>query len=442
MKIFGHTLQRIQNALQNLRQPTSERGYRITPEARAAQLYRQMWVDPALQAGILDIRHMDRVDPRVKKLHGRMARSTVKGGLICDTLSSNTRILKRWKQFVQRLELHKLPKLESDCRGLVMEGNLPMQWVLGSNNQIISGVRMPSETLIPQADENGRFKNPAKAYIQQDSQTGLPIAHFALWQLTVGRLSPDNYDDLGSWGRPYLDATRPVWKKLNMTEEDMVIRRRDRAPQRLSHILDGATQEELENYEHRTEQTKGDIRTDFYSNKKGGVTALQGDANLDQIADVVHLLDTFFAGAPAPKGLFGYAADLNRDILEDMKKDYFEEIDALQDTLADVYETGFRLDLLLSGINPNSTDFRIIFKERRTESPNQAADRALKLKALGASKETVWKTAGLEPEKELGHLEYEQRADSPYPRDDLIAQDQPVKITPNNAPKGESMTNI
>ena len=69
------------------------------------------------------------------------------------------------------------------------------------------------------------------------------------------------------------------------------------------------------------------MTTDFYANHKGGVTGVNGDANLDQINDVVHLLDTFFSGAPAPKGLFGYSEGLSRDILEDLKKDYFEEIE-------------------------------------------------------------------------------------------------------------------
>lgn len=53
---------------------------------------------------------------------------------------------------------------------------------------------------------------------------------------------------------------------------------------------------------------------------------LQGDANLGQIADVVHLLDTFFSGAPAPKAIFGYSEGLNRDIFEDLKQNYFDEI--------------------------------------------------------------------------------------------------------------------
>lgn len=429
---------------------TSETGYRPTPEDRIKHLYRKMWVDPELRATIHDIRHMNRVDPRVKKIHSRMAHTTVKGGLIIETTSPTLR--RAWQRFVRRLELHRIEKMSSDARGLVMEGNLPLQWVL-QEGRVASGVRMPTETLIPQVDINGRFSDPANAYEQHDLQLGQPIASFAAWQLSLARLTPDNYDDLGSWGRPYLDAARTPWKQLTMTEEDLVIRRRERAPQKLAHILEGATNEELEAYRDQLEQDRkaGVHAADYYLNKRGGVTAVGGDANLDQIADVSHLLDTFFAGAPAPKGLFGYVGDLSRDVLEDLKRDYYDEIDALQDTLAYGYEMGFRLDLLLSGKNPDAMEFDVKFSERRTETPNQAADRALKYQALGgASMETILRTANLDPQQERERREQEAADLDPYPEPNNIAgggdPTQPtsgkVSITPGNARKGESATSI
>ena len=102
--------------------PAPEIGYRATPENSIKYIYRQMWVDPELRSMVLDIRHMDRVDGRVKKIHTRMARTAIKGGLIIDTVSTNKRIIRLWSQFAKRLALNNVNKLESDARGLVIEG--------------------------------------------------------------------------------------------------------------------------------------------------------------------------------------------------------------------------------------------------------------------------------------------------------------------------------
>jgi hypothetical protein len=419
---------------------STERGARPTPENSVKYLYRRMWVDPDLRAAILDIRAMDRGDGRVKKIHGRMARTAVKSGLLLKGTPSK-RILRAWADYIRRLHLTLPAKLESDARGLVMEGNLPMQWVLDPAHRVVAGIRMPSETLLPKVGPDGRFENPAQAYEQYELHTGTLLFTFPLWQLTLERLTPDNYDDMGSMGRPYLDASRSVWKKLMMTDEDLVIRRRTRAPLRFSHTLEGATTEELEAYESKIKDEGSEITTDFFSNRKGSVTAVQGDASLDQIADVSYLLDTFFAGSPAPKGLFGFADGLQRDILEDMKRDYFDEIDALQNTLASVYAAGFRLDLLLQGINPDNEDIRVDFAERRTETPNQATDRALKQQALGAPPSIYWQTAGLDVAEVKKRKEEDARELDPYP-DGPGSVTPKVSVTPGNRRKGESATDI
>jgi hypothetical protein len=321
---------------------------------------------------------------------------------------------------------------------------------------VVAGIRMPSETILPNVGGNGRYKDVAQAHFQFDVMTGMKKAIFPLWQLTLARFDPDNFDDMGSLGRPFLDASRSTWRKLLMTEEDLVIRRRTRAPQRFSHVLEGASKDELEDYRKLVEGRQGDINTDFYSNKKGGVTALQGDAALNQIEDVSLLLDAFFSGSPLPKGLMGYTTGMARDIFADLKEDYFDEIDVIQDTLAWIYDFGFRLDLMLAGINPDDVDYEIKHAERRTETPNQAADRGLKWRALGLPYGMVWEQLGLNPADVRARLEYEKDNYDPYPYPQVTGgspgQGAPgdgagggngtVKITPGNAPKGESATNV
>lgn len=426
---------------------TTEKGHIADPERSVQYLYDQMQIDPNLRAAIVMLRYMDKVDPRVKKIHRRIARDATKGGLKLHWIGKeSTRVSKLWQQFTLRLQLNNRMKLMSDAAGLAKEGNLPLQWVVNEQRQVTSSVRMPTETIIPIVDRTGRFKDVKQAFRQVDPLTYEELCTFPLWQLTVSRLDPDNFDDMGCMGRPYLDAVRPIWQKLIMTEEDLVIRRRTRAPQKLAHSLDGADSKALDEYRERVEGQSGEIATDFYGNKLS-VTAIGGDANLEQIADITLLIDAFFSGAPAPKGLFGYVDDLARDVLEDLKRDYYEEIDALQDALAYAYEDGFKLQLLLAGINPDSYQFQIQFAERMTDSKNQRADLALKYQALGMPKKLAWEAAGVDVQRAEAMREDEANSKDPYPENHDIddEDDKPahkVSITPNNQPKGESATSI
>jgi hypothetical protein len=424
---------------------TSESGRRTTPENQMKYAYRTMWVDPDLRQAILDIREMDKLDGRVKRIHSRVARDTIRGGLLFTQECPSAEMLREWNSFSRRLQLNRVEKLRSDARGLVMEGNLPLQWVLDRLGAVDSAIRMPSETIIPNVDDSGRFKDVTKAYSQFDIITGAEQAVFPLWQMTLARYDPDNFDDMGSMGRPFLDASRTVWRKLQMTDEDLVIRRRMRAPLRMSHVLENAKDTDIETYRQQVEKDQAQgVVTDYYSNKKGGVNPIQGDANLDQIADIVHLLDTFFAGSPLPKGMMGYTDGLARDILEDLKSAYYEEVDAMQDTLSWAYEQGFRLHLLLKGINPDDQEFKVTFAERRTESLTQTTDRGLKLQALGLPESLVWEEIGFDPVTVAARRQWEHDTKyNPYPPDDVSATPPPVvKITPGNARKGNSGTSI
>ncbi|MCG7588129.1 hypothetical protein [Photobacterium sp. OFAV2-7] len=429
-------------------QQNSDKGHIADPERSVQYLYDMMQCDPNLRAAIVTLRHMDKIDPRVKKIHRRIARDATKGGLKLHWVGKESqRVNKLWLQFVTRLQLTNRAKLMSDAGGLAKEGNLPLQWVVNEAMQVTNAIRMPTETIIPIVDQTGRFRNPKKAFRQIDPITWQELCTFPLWQLTVSRLDPDNFDDMGCMGRPYLDANRTIWQKLIMTEEDLVIRRRTRAPQKLAHSLDGADKAALDEYRERVEVESGDIATDFYGNKLS-VTAVSGDANMDQIADISLLIDAFFSGAPAPKGLFGYVDGMARDILEDLKRDYYEEIDALQDALAYAYQDGFKLQLLLAGLNPDSFNFQVQFAERMTDTKNQRADLALKYQALGMPRKLAWEAAGVDVQRAESMREEEANSRDPYPDPYLPNTAQPsqnkpnVSITPGNQPKGESATAI
>lgn len=427
---------------------TNEKGARLASDEALERQYRLMMIDYDRRALVRLMREMDQKDGRVKSVHGRVSRDVIRGGLVLEVneKASSETLKREWAGFKTRLQLHRSEKLKSDTRGLITEGNLPLQLVLDDDRNVTAALRMPSDTIVPMTDAGGRFKSAANAYEQRDVMTGQVLASFAAWQLMLARLDPQNFDDLGSMGRPWLDSVASTWRKLVMTEEDMVIRRRMRAPLRMVHVLEGAQPDELLTYRKTVEGEKGEIATDFYMNRKGGVTAVQGDENLGDIEDVTHLLDTFFAGSPAPKGLFGYTAGMSRDILDDLKRDYFDEIDGLQDLNAGAYLVAFRVHLLFKGIDPGPDEFLIRFAERRTETPNQVADLALKYMALGIPQDELDLLLGYDPETLAAkRKEHAARVD-PYPVPGAVGRravgPPRVSVTPGNAGKGESATAI
>jgi hypothetical protein len=445
--------------------PSNERGARLASDTALSRMYRRFAYVTELREKILVLRELEAADGRVKNLHGRVCRDMVRGGLVMQFEANAPQSLrKEWREFERRLALNRIPKLRSDARALVVEGNLPLQLVLDDRQRVAAAVRMPAETIVPMTDETGRFTDPARAYEQRDVMTGRVQARFAAWELQLARFDPMSFDDMGELGRPFLDACIDTLRKLRMTEEDLVIRRRQRAPLRLAHVLEGASDSDVDTYRQRVEGEKGEVTTDFYSSRKGSVTAIQGDANLSEIDDVVHLLDTFYAGTPTPKALFGYVDGLSRDILEDLKRDYFDEVDHLQDTHAWEYEACFRVHLLLQGIVAGPDEFRLRFSERRTETPNQVADLALKLGAIGFPPPLVWEEMGYDPQRVQKAVEEWQRQSSPYPAGGPGTSSPPVpgtapappqpggvppmpqparvSVTPGNARKGESATSI
>lgn len=420
-----------------------ETGVRLPGDDAMARMYRNMWLDTERRAMVRTVRDMDRRDGRVKQIHNRLARDCIRGGLVLQVNEkASSEVLKReWRALQGRLQLEMGEKLKSDARGFVMEGNLPLQLVLNDTQDVVAAIRMPSETLVPITDIGGRFKNPAAAWEQRDVMTGTTLASWAAWQMSVARLDPDNFDDLGSMGRPFLDSCAHVWQKLVMTEEDLVLRRRMRAPLRMAHVLEGADDIALGAYRKTVEGERGEITTDYYLNRKGGVTAVQGDATLGDIADVVHLLDTFYAGSPAPKGLFGYTEGMARDILEDLKRSYYDEVDGLQDAMAASYTVAFRIHLLFKGIDPDVGEFTLRFAQRRTETPNQVADLALKYMSLGLPDDMVYADMGLDPDYVRDKRIEQAARNDPYPPAAQGAGGR-VNVTPGNAPKGESATSI
>ena len=169
-----------------------EKGVRVPGDDALARLYANMWLDTERRAMVQTVRDMDRRDGRVKQIHNRLARDCIRGGLVLQVneKGSSETLKREWRALQGRLQLEMADKLKSDARGLVMEGNLPLQLVLNERQDVVAAIRMPSDTIQPITDMGGRFKNPAAAWEQRDVMTGATLATWAAWQMTVARAGP------------------------------------------------------------------------------------------------------------------------------------------------------------------------------------------------------------------------------------------------------------
>jgi hypothetical protein len=296
----------------------------------------------------------------------------------------------------------------------------------------------------PNVDEAGAFRDPQKAYFQIDTFTGRRLAEFPRWMIThVGIDS--NPDDPGDLGRPLLDAARTKNKQLNMTEEDLVIRRRMRAPQRLAHVLEGATKDEIAEYKEMNKDSLEnplEVTSDFFMNKKGAVTAIGGDASVDKIEDVHELKSDFYVSAGVPKELAGYLGKITRDVYDDAIAEYYELLEDVQESLADAYEEGLKLQMLLAGMDPEGYRFDLKFMGRKVESPNQLTDRMLKKQALGVPPPMIWSEMGEDPEKVMDERDKWAARSDPYQERINQELNGDVKIVQGNMRKQESSVTL
>ena len=85
-------------------------------------------------------------------------------------------------------------------------------------------------------------------------------------------------------------ASRQSWLYASEGERDMAIRRKTRAGMRYVHNLKGASEGQIEAYRERNQQALTDPNAaiaDFFANADSAtIDAIQGDAHLNDIADV------------------------------------------------------------------------------------------------------------------------------------------------------------
>lgn len=355
-----------------------------SPPPRPSQLIEAFSAEHGRRAIVEEARRMAEDDPRVKGILETLARDTVKTGFALTVDGPRAQEAERVAlELFDRLNFQ--DRLERWVKSTLRDGDTFLEVLVNTNLDVVDLSRKPTLEMHRNSDEFDRFADSAKAFFWTDklwsgSEPPADAVWFAEWQVIHARYQED---DNQRYGRPLLTPARSAYKRMREGELDIAIRRKTRAGMRYVHSIEEGSEAEIERYIERNRPALDDpfaAVQDFFSSKRTSVQSIQGDANLNEIEDVLHHIRTFWIASPVPMALLGYGQDLNRDVLDEQKEQY----DAAKEQLAAWAAYQFIYPLverqwLLRGILPGSLTYAVEWtaKQALTAPDLQAAAQAV-----------------------------------------------------------------
>jgi hypothetical protein len=338
---------------------------------------------------------MYKADPRIKKMHRQLARDVVKGGYVIN--SKDKRALEVARDLQNRLKLNQ--RLDDYVRLAARDGNLFLQVLISDAMQISEISRKPTRQMHRNSNGQDKFNDPTRAFWMHPQATLYPeppsdAIWFAEWEMIHARWE---HDEGERYGTPMMSSGVGAYKKVSEGETDVAVRRKVRSGVRYLHALEGASDGDLQTYKENNRQALENPLTtavaDIFTNRKGSISVLQGDGDLEKMGDVKHHIATMFAAGEVPMELIAYGEGLNRDTLSEKKEEYDETLDVLRDWVsAQIIIPLLEMEWLLHGILPEGVKYSI---EWRAKSIVKAADirditdAAMRLRILGYSEDVV-----------------------------------------------------
>jgi len=188
-----------------------------------------------------------------------------------------------------------------------------------------------------------------------------------------------------TYGRSILWSCLRSWIQVEAMESGMMTRRLERASMRYKHTIDvGDTSDEKERQKRKEAYKKANtkVRTidssrnfqnqritpppseDVIVTKRNkdspsDVSPMQGDANLDQVADFQHFFNKLLAGLGPPKLHLGYEQDTMRSVGTELTIVFARKARRMQLALIQGLNHLYWIELLLMGIDPRSLKYVI-----------------------------------------------------------------------------------
>lgn len=358
--------------------------------------YEQFRLEWDRRAVLREIDMMLREDPRVKRANRTFAETATRKGVsvtVSSTVSDD--LAERAQDIINDLmrDCQINSKLSSWARILLKDGDLFLNPVIDVDTKRIKTIkRLPAISMQRNDDMMGNFQDLEAAFRQIDPISLSIIDNFPLWAVNHIRYDHEEGDRYGS--SQYLQA-RGYWKKLKMTEEDLVIRRRTRAIPRRLHTVGNKDNPggwaDVQNYraQNHLDGRTSQITTDYYGNGLTDIKNLDGDAHLDAIKDIEHLQEVYMIGTGVPLHMLGFGRNVNRDIVEDQIKQFQLDTQELRDLL----EFGdsspysglrfiFDFALSLQDIDPSTVDYNVAWYANDTDSAQDRIARVVALRSM------------------------------------------------------------
>jgi hypothetical protein len=355
--------------------------------------YEKLKADRDRLAIIKTCRTMYQQDPRVKKALKMYATDLVKAGFIVKTKNEQAKQIATDLQ--NRIGLNK--KLQDVVRLSGRDGDSFYEIVVDDQLNITEVSRKPTLRMRRNSNSADKFEDPQRAfYMVPDNymSTDIPkdAVWFAEWQIIHTRWE---HDDESRYGTPMWASATGAFKRVTEGETDMAVRRKVRAGMRLLHVVEGSPAD-LEAYKTVNKKALDHptaAHLDLFTNKPGSITAVQGDAHLSEINDLLHQVATMFAASDVPMELVAYGEGLNRDILSEKKDEYDESLaDGREWVTEEFLKPLIERQWLMKGILPAEVEYALIWRKAKSLTPadlRDLADAGSRFKVLGVKDEIV-----------------------------------------------------
>jgi hypothetical protein len=364
-------------------------------------------------------RQMYDEDPRAAGVLETLARDAVMGGfqVQVEEGADAERAQEVADELIERLGLFK--RLDDWARLSFRDGDSFLELSVDREGLIVDVTRKPTLEMHRNSNDQDRFEDPARAFWWADKlwigqEAPQDAVWFAEWQMIHARWG---HDEGSRYGRPLFAAARGPWKRIKEGEFDISVRRKTRAGMKFLHVIEGASPADLEAYKTNNKDALDNpfsAIADFFTNKPGAIQAVQGDARLSEIDDVVHHIRTWWVKSPVPMSLVGYGQDLNRDVLEEQKLQYDRALESVTEWVEDQLVTPLlERQWLLQGMWPKGMSYNLTWAVKQAltaEILKTLAEALVRLQATGLfDDETLLRLAarivpGLDMEMLLGAL--------------------------------------